>query len=117
MQKTERVTTRGCRQKGCPPSRDAVLNIKKSQVCFISEKCELRFRFLMRRRLNVDMRSILKISTHSVVGTERYRLPSQKTMGGRMLCKDNVDIMLLTDAARGESTKLWNAFAVFQIIV
>lgn len=42
---------------------------------------------------------------------------SEKTMGGRILCKDNIDIVLLTDAARGENTKLWNAFAVFQITV
>lgn len=70
MQKTERLMTSGCRQKGCPPSREAVLKIKRSKVRFISEKRELRFRFLMRHRLNVDMRSILKISNYSVVGTE-----------------------------------------------
>lgn len=70
MQKTERLTTSGCRQKGCPPSREAVLKIKRrSQVRFISEKRELRFRS-MRRRLNVVMRSVLKKGNHSVVGTE-----------------------------------------------
>lgn len=68
-----RAALRCKRLRGCPPCREAVLKIKRSKRCFILEKRELRFRFLMWHRLNVDMRSILEISNHSVVDTERNR--------------------------------------------